>query len=100
MVVVVFNKFAKGSMKEAISMGAKEILEKPSLSRTLSSTLLMLYQRESFLREDLKNENKIFYNEWNGNVISVFSPKGGVGKTTITTNTTAMGVNNLSILAT
>jgi pilus assembly protein CpaE len=87
MVVVILNKYTKGSMKEAISNGAKEILEKPSLSRSLLETLLKLYHREAFLREEFQNEKRLENQQKDAHILSVFSPKGGVGKTTVTANT-------------
>jgi pilus assembly protein CpaE len=86
MVMVVLNKYTKGSMKEAISAGAKEILEKPSLQRTLVLTLHKLYSREEWLRKDRNTLQKKTDSASDAHVISVFSPKGGVGKTTLATN--------------
>jgi pilus assembly protein CpaE len=86
MVVVVLNKYEKGKMKECITMGAREILEKPSLARNLKDTLIRLYNRELFLREENIPQKDTNKNHENAHIISIFSPKGGVGKTTVTAN--------------
>jgi pilus assembly protein CpaE len=86
MVVVVLNKYEKGNMKECITVGAREILEKPSLARNLKETLIRLYNRASYLREENTSEKDFKNHPRNAHIISIFSPKGGVGKTTVTAN--------------
>lgn len=71
-------------LKKAMSAGAREFLNKPFTGEELSRAILKTYELESRRREH-SNVPKI-KEEIKAKVITVFSTKGGVGKTTIASN--------------
>jgi Flp pilus assembly protein, ATPase CpaE len=71
-------------IKKAMSAGARDFLNKPFTGDELNRTILKTYELESKRREFTsvaKNTEEI-----KSTVITVFSTKGGVGKTTIASN--------------
>lgn len=71
-------------MKKAMSAGARDFLNKPFTGDELARTILKTYDIESRRREQTAVTRS--YEEVKSTVISVFSTKGGVGKTTIASN--------------
>lgn len=71
-------------LKKAMSAGAREFLSKPFTSEDLVKVIQKAYlleakRRENFVQPKIKEEIK-------SKVITVFSTKGGVGKTTVASN--------------
>ena len=71
-------------IKKAMSAGAREFLVKPFSSEDLVNTVLKTYDIESRRRE--RNTPAKTSEEVKSKIITVFSTKGGVGKTTIASN--------------
>ncbi len=71
-------------LRKAMSAGARDFLNKPFSSDDLINTILKVYDIES-QRKQHSNVSKV-KEEVKSKVISVFSTKGGVGKTTIASN--------------
>ncbi|NJD01859.1 MAG: response regulator [Ruminiclostridium sp.] len=71
-------------MKKAMSAGARDFLNKPFTGDELTKTILKTYDIESKRREHSAITRS--YEEIKSTVITVFSTKGGVGKTTIASN--------------
>lgn len=71
-------------IKKAMSAGARDFLNKPFTGDELNRTILKTYEIESKRREfsSITKSNE----EIKSTVITVFSTKGGVGKTTIASN--------------
>lgn len=72
-------------LRKAMSAGAREYIIKPFSNEDLINTVVRVYEMESKRRQKMvipKKEGE----EVNSKVITVFSTKGGVGKTTIATN--------------
>lgn len=79
-------------LKRAISAGAREFLVKPFSGDEFSESIRRVYEREVGRRVQLAGEiaqtpaaTKLT-DEGDHQVIAVFSPKGGAGRTTIATN--------------
>ncbi|MCX7923416.1 MAG: response regulator [Clostridia bacterium] len=71
-------------LKKAMSAGAREFLNKPFSTDDLIRTIIKTYDVES-KRKEISSIPKI-KEEIKSKVITVFSTKGGVGKTTIASN--------------
>ena len=71
-------------IKKAMSAGARDFLNKPFTGDELARTILKTYEIESRRREHSSITRS--YEEIKSTVITVFSTKGGVGKTTIASN--------------
>lgn len=71
-------------IKKAMFAGARDFLNKPFTSDELVRTILKTYDIESRRREHSSITRN--YEEIKSTVITVFSTKGGVGKTTIASN--------------
>lgn len=71
-------------LRKAMSAGARDFLNKPFSSDDLISTVLRTYDVES-QRRQRSNETKV-REEVKSRIITVFSTKGGVGKTTLASN--------------
>ena len=71
-------------LRKAMSSGARAYLTKPFTSEELSKTILKTYEMENKRREGT-TAPKVHENI-KSKVITVFSTKGGVGKTTIASN--------------
>jgi len=70
-------------LRRAMIAGAKNYLTKPFTSDELLQAVKQVYNNEQKRKNVLKNETKEIEK---GKIITVFSTKGGVGKTTISTN--------------
>jgi pilus assembly protein CpaE len=77
-------------LKKAMMAGAREYLVKPLASEDLSLTIRRVFElaqtRNSSQQKHVDTSTGV-KNKREGRLIMVFSPKGGVGKTTIATNT-------------
>jgi len=76
-------------LKKAMAAGAREYLIKPFSSKELSDTIRRVYENQQKRNSALgvqKTEKKEGSPQKKGKVISVFSTKGGVGKTVIAVN--------------
>jgi pilus assembly protein CpaE len=81
-------------LKRSLTAGAQEFLVKPFSADELSTTIRRVHERERVKREQLAavvapaTQSVIGPGDDNGErqVIAVFSPKGGAGRTTIATN--------------
>ena len=71
-------------LKKAMAAGARGFLTKPFSSEDLIRTVVRTYELESKRKE--KTTSTGFKEEIKSKVISIFSTKGGVGKTTIASN--------------
>jgi len=71
-------------LKRAMSAGAREFLIKPFSSDNLIETILKTYKIESKRKEKVITPSK--KEDIDSKIITVFSTKGGVGKTTISSN--------------
>jgi pilus assembly protein CpaE len=79
-------------LKRAISAGAREFLVKPFSSDEFATSIRRVYERElgrqtefqASLPTTIQNASQVIDGEHE--VIAVFSPKGGAGRTTIATN--------------
>lgn len=86
LVIVTFNEGEKKSIKKAMSEGAREYIVKPFTTDVLIDTVLNLFEKDNTRRLMLERMSKDGKVESKPKIISVFSTKGGVGKTTISTN--------------
>ncbi len=66
-------------LRKAMLAGAKDYIVKPFPSEELFNAINLVYASTKKRRVDAKKEG-------NGKVITVFSPRGGIGKTTLATN--------------
>ena len=73
-IIITSTDFSTNNIIKAMRLGAKEFLPKPILKEDLKRVLSMLYQ------------NKNSYENTASKIITVYSNKGGIGKTTIATN--------------
>lgn len=71
-------------LKKSMSAGARDFIIKPFTGDDLTQTILNVYGIERKRKEGANTQNK--KEEIISKVISVFSTKGGVGKTTIASN--------------
>jgi pilus assembly protein CpaE len=71
-------------LKKAMSAGAREFMTKPFSGEDLTRTILRTYELESKRREHTAVPK--ITEEVKSKIITVFSTKGGVGKTTIASN--------------
>lgn len=69
-------------LKKAMFSGAREYLVKPFSSDELIDSITQTYEAQNKRKHNLKLVNQVIQTK----VITVFSTKGGVGKTTIATN--------------
>ena len=66
-------------LRKAMLAGAKDYIVKPFPSEELFNAINLVYASTKKRRVDVKKEG-------NGKVITIFSPRGGVGKTVLSTN--------------
>jgi len=88
-VVIMSVQGEQAYLKRAMMAGAREYIVKPFSGSELSSTLGRVYEAEQHKREVYGTQNKPLMEEnaaRAGRVLSFFSTKGGVGKTTLATN--------------
>jgi pilus assembly protein CpaE len=81
-------------LKQAMLAGAREFLVKPFSGDEFATSIKRVYERELVRREQLQTAREAAVPQTaaaqddaeNHQVLAVFSPKGGVGRTTIATN--------------
>lgn len=86
LVVVTFNKGEKKNLKKAMSDGARDYVVKPTTADVYIDTILDLHDKDVKRREVLFGKRHRQEEELKPKIISVFSTKGGVGKSTLATN--------------
>lgn len=88
-VIIMSVQAEPGYMRRAMMSGAREYLVKPFSGSELASAIDNVYQMEKVKREarGIPSPTKSLVNKaHSGQIISFFSTKGGVGKTTVATN--------------
>jgi pilus assembly protein CpaE len=85
LVIVTFDKGGKKNLKKSMSDGARDYIVKPASADVYIETILDLYDKDVKRREVLYGR-KHKEDETKPKIVSVFSTKGGVGKSTIATN--------------
>lgn len=73
-------------LKKAMVAGAREYLVKPLNSHELAATIRNVYQMETYRHQAHGKGVAVNQRPQEGRMVVVFSPKGGVGKTTVATN--------------
>ncbi|KUO78860.1 MAG: hypothetical protein APF81_18285 [Desulfosporosinus sp. BRH_c37] len=75
-------------LRRAMMAGAREYIVKPFAGDELASVIAKVYEMDQQRKEALGEQSKVCNDskKRNGEIISFFSTKGGVGKTTIATN--------------
>lgn len=86
LVIVTFDKGGKKNLKKAMTDGARDYIVKPTSPDVYIDTILELYDKDMKRREVLFGRKFRKEEEIKPKIISVFSTKGGVGKSTISTN--------------
>jgi len=85
LVIVTFDKGGKKNLKKAMSDGARDYIVKPAAADVYIDTILDLYDKDLKRREVLYGR-KQHEEDMKPKIVSIFSTKGGVGKSTIATN--------------
>ncbi|NCD08171.1 MAG: response regulator [Negativicutes bacterium] len=78
-IILMGSRSGHEDLRKAMLAGAKDYIVKPFPSEELFNAINLVYASTKRRRVDVKNEG-------DGKVITVFSPRGGVGKTVISTN--------------
>lgn len=73
-------------MKKAMMAGAKEYIVKPFTGNDIINTILKVYKKDTRKREILNFPSEPLEKRSPARIISLFSTKGGVGKTTAAVN--------------
>lgn len=81
-VIIMSVQSEKEYLKKAMFSGAREYLVKPFSADELISSIIQTYEIQNKRKHNFKLLNQVIQTK----VITVFSTKGGVGKTTIATN--------------
>lgn len=82
-VIIVSVQGEQEYLRKAMSAGARDFITKPFSGDDLINTIIKIYDLEQKRKEKVKPSVK---EEVKGKVITLFSTKGGVGKTTLATN--------------
>ncbi len=88
-VIIMSVQGEPGYFRRAMMVGAREYLVKPFSGHELSSAIVNVFQMEKVKREArgvLPVTQSVVEKAHSGQIISFFSTKGGVGKTTLATN--------------
>ncbi|MEQ8156616.1 MAG: response regulator [Clostridiaceae bacterium] len=88
LVIMTCSKLGKESFKKAMAAGARDLIEKPFIAHELVHKVISLYDNRarSLASAEEKNFAELAVKH---EVITVFSTKGGVGKTTVASNIAA-----------
>ncbi|MEL7655567.1 MAG: AAA family ATPase [Bacillota bacterium] len=73
-------------LQSAMRVGAHNVIEFPTSVKEFSQYIKSVYHNESLRLESLNKKQNL---TWMSQIISVFGPKGGLGKTTIAVNLAA-----------
>ena len=75
-------------LRRAMMAGAREYIVKPFTGDELASVVAKVYEMDRQKKEAMGEQPKVYVDpiKRNGEIISFFSTKGGVGKTTLATN--------------
>jgi pilus assembly protein CpaE len=97
--VIVYSSLADASsVRRAMIAGARDYLVKPPRPEELARAIYSVLEQEERRRSRLSGETA--FSAARGTVITVFGAKGGIGKTTISTNlSTALAKNTNSNVA-
>lgn len=87
LVVIMSVQGEREYFKKAMYCGAKEYLVKPFTLDNLIDTVIKTYDKEENRKKYIVDTEDKKKNEKSPKVITIFSTKGGVGKTTIAVNT-------------
>ncbi len=82
-VIIISVQGEQEYLRKAMSAGARDFITKPFSGDDLTNTIVKIYELEQKRKEKTKTSPK---EEMKSKVITVFSTKGGVGKTTLATN--------------
>ncbi|SHH97013.1 AAA family ATPase [Clostridium grantii] len=84
-VIISCNKSGIDNMKSAMTSGARDLVEKPLNTHETLHKIISLYDnyKDVLYSQNAKDYNEI---EVRNKIITIFSTKGGVGKTTLTSN--------------
>lgn len=86
-VIITSEKNDIDLVKKAMFHGAKEYIATPFVSETLINTIRLLYDKECVKNDSTKNNSQHTDINISSKVMSIFSTKGGVGKSTLAVNT-------------
>ena len=88
--ILIEKEFKEETIRKAVFSGAKDILIYPVDSPLLLNSIYRTYQKEKKrMHQQRSNPTGVSRKKVDGNIITVFSNKGGVGKTFIATNLAA-----------
>lgn len=87
-VVIMSVQGEQAYLRRAMMAGAREYIVKPFTGDELASVIAKVYEMDRQKKEAMGEQPKVFVDSKNrnGEIISFFSTKGGVGKTTLATN--------------
>lgn len=87
-VIIMSVQEEQAYLRRAMMAGAREYIVKPFNGDELASVIAKVYEMDRQKKEARGEQPKVHFDtkERNGEIISFFSTKGGVGKTTLATN--------------
>ncbi|HBW36578.1 CpaE family protein [Desulfosporosinus sp. BICA1-9] len=87
-VIIMSVQGEQAYLRRAMMAGAREYIVKPFTGDELASVIAKVYEMDRIKKEVMGEQPKVFLDpkKRNGEIISFFSTKGGVGKTTLATN--------------
>ena len=87
-VIIMSVQGEQAYLRRAMMAGAREYIVKPFTGDELASVIAKVYEMDRQRKETMGEQPKVYVDpkKRNGEIISFFSTKGGVGKTTLATN--------------
>jgi len=87
-VIIMSVQEEQAYLRRAMMAGAREYIVKPFTGDELASAISKVYKMDQQRKEAIGEKPKVYVDpkKRNGEIISFFSTKGGVGKTTLATN--------------
>lgn len=85
-VITLFDDVTEATYSTCLKFGVYNIFKMPETERELTDSINAVYTRESQRIEAINGKNSISYNS---QILGFYSPKSGVGKTTIAVNVAA-----------
>ena len=87
-VIIMSVQGEQAYLRRAMMAGAREYIVKPFTGDELASVIAKVYEMDRIKKEAMGEQPKVSLDpkKRNGEIISFFSTKGGVGKTTLATN--------------